>query len=980
VDDSCNLEVNGPSRSVTVGPRPTPCPIWGDGVVPVVAAADDSSAVEVGVKFRPLADGFIRGLRFYKGSGNGGVHVGSLWTNTGVRLAQATFQNESATGWQTVTIPPTAVAAGATYVASVFMPQGHYARDAFYFTQSGYEAWPLRALADGENGGNGVFRYGASGFPTSTSSAANYWVDVVFDVTNEVAPTVESTFPATGLQSVSRTSPVRVTFSEGMNPSSIVLELRTAGGALLPGTTTYDGPSRTASFTASAELPALTTLTAKVVSAQDASGAALAAPHSWSFSTIGEPGTTPVSLWDTSATPAGFVHDVPFELGVRFRADADGEVTALRFYRAPGSTRQETGRLWDSAGNLLSTVTFPSESASGWQQANLPSPVPIQKNTTYIASYNVPDGRFAVTRPGFNASVDRAPLHAPASNGQLGNGVFRYGPPGFPTSTFEASNYWADVIFRVPPDTAAPTLTNSEPAPGLVAVAVGAPIRATFDGPITPASLQFTLTRAGGANVAGSVAYDAATATASFTPSAALAPGTSYTASVRATDTSGNAMPAPTTWSFTTSVAAGSTPATLWDTSASPETAAADDNGAIELGVLFQAARDGAVSGIRFYKGPGNGGTHVGRLWTSTGTLLATVTFAAETAAGWQQALFDTPVPITGGTAYVASYHAPQGHYAFTRSYFANPVSRPPLSAPAAGNGRFKYGSGGFPTDGFMESNYWVDVIFTDNRAPAVVGQQPAPNATGVPENTAVSGTFDEPVDPASIVFELRNAGGAPVGGSTAYDAATKTVTLTPSALLASGAVYTASIQGARDQSGNAMGAPAIWSFTTGDTSVSTLWPDSATPATIDAGDSSAVELGVKFRATVAGVVEGVRFYKSAGNTGTHVGRLWSSTGTLLAEATFASETGSGWQYAAFAAPVAVQPGTTYVVSYHAPNGHYSIGGWYFSGARASGSLIAPASDAVGGNGVFQYGAGGVMPNNTYNAANYWVDVRFRRT
>ncbi len=39
---------------------------------------------------------------------------------------------------------------------------------------------PLTALADGAGGGNGVYLYGAGGFPTQTYNATNYWVDVVF--------------------------------------------------------------------------------------------------------------------------------------------------------------------------------------------------------------------------------------------------------------------------------------------------------------------------------------------------------------------------------------------------------------------------------------------------------------------------------------------------------------------------------------------------------------------------------------------------------------------------------------------------------------------------------------------------------------------------------------------------------------------------------------------------------------------------------
>jgi hypothetical protein len=78
---------------------------------------------------------------------------------------------------------PIAITANTTYVVSYRAPRGHYAADEQYFTAA-YTNAPLRALADGEQGGNSVYRYGASGFPTQTYNAANYWVDVVFTPTN----------------------------------------------------------------------------------------------------------------------------------------------------------------------------------------------------------------------------------------------------------------------------------------------------------------------------------------------------------------------------------------------------------------------------------------------------------------------------------------------------------------------------------------------------------------------------------------------------------------------------------------------------------------------------------------------------------------------------------------------------------------------------------------------------------------------------
>ena len=100
----------------------------------------------------------------------------------------------------------------------------------------------------------------------------------------------------------------------------------------------------------------------------------------------------------------------------------------------------------------------------------------------------------------------------------------------------------------------------------------------------------------------------------------------------------------------------------------------------------FRSSTAGRISGIRFYKGSANTGTHVGHLWSRTGTLLATATFTNETASGWQQVRFGTPVDIAADTTYVASYHAPRGNYASNVDYFTLAgVDNGPLRALADG-------------------------------------------------------------------------------------------------------------------------------------------------------------------------------------------------------------------------------------------------------------------------------------------------------
>ena len=141
-----------------------------------------------------------------------------------------------------------------------------------------------------------------------------------------------------------------------------------------------------------------------------------------------------------------------------------------------------------------------------------------------------------------------------------------------------------------------------------------------------------------------------------------------------------------------------------------------NDPNPVELGFKFQASSPGDVTGLRFYKGPSNVGTHTANLWSGTGTLLATATFSNETASGWQQVNFATPVAITAGATYVASYHT-SGNYSVEPNLFSSAVSNGPLTAPSSassgGNGVYAYGSDSlFPTNTYNSSSYGVDVLF----------------------------------------------------------------------------------------------------------------------------------------------------------------------------------------------------------------------------------------------------------------------------
>ncbi len=184
VDDSGNLEWPSAGISVTVEQIPGPLGLWNDSITPWTEAFPDSAGeVELGVKFCSDVDGFIRGIRFYKGTKNLGPHTGHLWSNDGTLLAEAAFTEEMPTGWQQVLFTaPVPITANTTYIASYHSSGQYYAINYDFFTSEVVCA-PLRAPASSLSDGNGVYRYGPVAFPNLTSWNSNYWVDVIFTTT-----------------------------------------------------------------------------------------------------------------------------------------------------------------------------------------------------------------------------------------------------------------------------------------------------------------------------------------------------------------------------------------------------------------------------------------------------------------------------------------------------------------------------------------------------------------------------------------------------------------------------------------------------------------------------------------------------------------------------------------------------------------------------------------------------------------------------
>ncbi len=700
------------------------------------------------------------------------------------------------------------------------------------------------------------------------------------------------------------------------------------------------------------------------VRAIDDSGNIQSAPAQVSINVT--PRVCPCSIFTPSMAPAVSSLNDPssVEVGVKFTVTRPGYVTGIRFFKGTGNGGTHTGSLWTATGQLLSRVTFTGETASGWQQARFERPVFVNSNTTYVASYFAPQGRYSATSDYFIAARDMSPIRVPSAAEAGGNGVYSYGTTTrFPTETFGAPNYWVDVVFEtsLPPGVVvagndAYTVFRNQPltvpAPGVFAndlpEAIGAPLTLALVAP--PARGTLALSPDGGFVYTPNNGY---IGNDSFTYRATSGSGASATAVVAL-----NVLNAGTVFAST----------------AVPAVASANDVSALELGMKFRASASGRAIGARFFKGPNNPGPHIVNLWSLSGQLLARANPAPNSSTGWQEVMFPVPAPLAAGTTYVVSYFTPSGGYAFTPAFFASAVSGGFLTAPSSGesggNGIYRYGATtGFPAESFNASNYWVDVIFESDVLPGQVtaaadaytvfrGETLGVAAPGVLANDSVAGVQTAPA--ASLVS-------GPLNGS---------LTLNPDGSFSyqpnAGFTGTDSFT-YRATSSLGLTADASATISVGNTT--TLFAATAVPAVPAVADPSAVEVGMKFSSRLPGFITAIRFYKGPGNNGPHVGNLWSASGELLASATFTAETASGWQQVELATPVPVAADTLYVVSYFAPVGNYAATPGFFNSGVTGTVLSGPAGAAVGGNGVYRYSGVSAFPTNSFNNANYWVDV-----
>jgi hypothetical protein len=884
--------------------------IWTDSALPGSQSEADTSPVELGLKFRSDVAGFVTGVRFFKGTGNAGTHIGNLWNGAGQNIAKVTFTGETASGWQEADFPtPVLITPNTTYTISYFAPQGGYAADVNFFSNSGVDNGPLHALQSGVDGENGVFLYSTnSQFPFNGFNGTNYWVDVVFvsgsgfsiagTVTNGAGTTLALSGGATGTATADSSGNYKFT---GIANGNYTVTPSKSGFTFSPANqpVTVNGANVTAiNFTA--------TSTANFsISGTIANGGGATVTLSGTSSATVTANASGVYTFPNLAN--GNYTVTPSKSGFTFSPSSQAvavngaNVTAINFTATSTATFSISGTITNGSG---ATVTL-----SGTSSAT------VTANASGAYTFpSLANGSYTVTpsKSGFTFSPVNRAVTVNGAN------VTAINFTGTSTATFSVTG----TITNGSGATVTLSGTSSATVTANASGAYTFPNLANGNYTVTPSKSGFTFSPASqavtvnGTNVTG--INFTGTSTATFSVTGTLTNGSGATVTLSGTSSATVTANASGAYTFS-GLANGS------------YTVTPSKTGFVFSPVNRAVTVSGAnVTGINF-TGSASGGTTFGISGTATNGSGATITLSGAGSA--------TATANASG-AYTFSNLA-NGSYTVTPSrtgFVFSPVNRAVTvnGANVTGINFTGTASGG---------TFSISGTITNGSAATVT-------LSGAASSTTTAN--------ASGAFTFSNLG----NGSYTVTPSKSGMTFTPAnrAVTISGANVTAV-----NFTANVMGTPL------------SLWSTSIVPATKAQSDSGAVEVGLKFRSDVAGSVVGLRFYKGSGNTGTHVGHLWASSGgSPLATVTFTGETSTGWQQATFSAPVAISPNTTYIISYYAPKGHYAANTLYFASAGFDNAPLHALAEGVdGSNGVYLYGTNGGFPISSFNSANYWVDVLF---
>jgi glucose/arabinose dehydrogenase len=601
-------------------------------------------------------------------------------------------------------------------------------------------------------------------------------------------PTVSSVSPVNAATGINTGTTITATFNEAINPSTVTgttFRLKDASNNVVGANVSVS--ANQIILTPSAPLTSSTVYTATITSGAsgvaDLEGNTLVNDYTWSFTTASADNTAPTVIT---------VSPLDGATGVNINTT----ITASFSEAINGTTvTSSTVQLKDAGNNVI-----PAGMNIVSNQVILTPSAPLANSTVY--SVTITGGVSGVKDLAGNALDDDFTWMF--TTGALADNI-------------------------------PPTVATVSPINNATGININATVTANFSEAVNSPTVTGTTFQL----KAGSTVIPATVNTASnqitLTPTSALANSTTYTVTIKGggtgvKDLAGNALVNDYVWSFTTAAASGGgSTASIFQPTDAPDSRSNDGQG-IALGVKFRSTQDGFITGVRYYKPAGTTGTHTGQLWSNGGTMLAQATFTNETASGWQDVLFASPVAITAGVTYVASYYSPSGDFAASGSYFTQAVVNGPLRALADGedgvNGLYKYSATPvFPTNGYEASNYWADVIFTAGSAtditpPTLVSESPADAATDISTVTSITAGFNEPIDAATIngtTVQLTDALNNVIPATVNVNAASDQIVMTPISGLAPLTEYTVTIQSdITDIAGNTLASDITWSFTTG--------------------------------------------------------------------------------------------------------------------------------------------------------------------
>ena len=799
VDDSGNIETPGAGVTVTSTSR---VPVHRSGTAsaaPGTPASTDTNAVELGVKFRtdsrrlhhrrPL----LQGRRQHRHAlGTCGPPPARCWR-------RATFTSETATGWQQVTFATPVADHRRTPPTSprTSRPNGRYAADAGYFALGGVDnAAAARARATAPTAATASSATAPDRLPDQTLQAAQLLGRRRLPTSgaDTTPPTVTARTPGRrrdGRDDARRrqrdASARRSTADRTIARSSCA----TPAAPSSPATVSYDAATRRPRSRRRAPLASATTYTATVGGPATRRGRqrARADRHLVVHDRVAPAPARARSGARRRRRDAASSDDrSAVELGVKFRADVAGYDHRRALLQGRRQHRHPLGQPVDARPARCSRrATFTGETRDRLA-AGRPSPrrSPVTADTTYVASYFAPNGRYARRRRLLRARrVDNAPAARARATGVDG-GERRLPlrqPRGFPTrarSSDATTGSTSSSTTSRRRHRRAPTVTGATPAAGATGrLGDDAVVRATFSEPIDRTA-TLTVDASGPGERPrgrdGRLRRRPTTATP-HAERAARRAATAYTATAsRAapTDVAGNPL-AATVHAGRSRPSARACPCTLWSSTRRrrPGRRGARRQRRRARRQVPRRRRAATITGVRFYKGAGQH-RHARRQPVDARPARCSrrATFTGETASGWQQVTFATPVAVTAGHDLRRLLLRPERPLRARRRLLLGRGRRQRArctrcrAAPTAATASTATARAASRPRPSGATNYWVDVVFdttppADTTPPTVTPRHARPPARRRRASTTpVTATFSEPIDPATVIdgtFELRD-------------------------------------------------------------------------------------------------------------------------------------------------------------------------------------------------------------------------------